>query len=100
MIDVWQSMLDAHPWPRVRYEFVAMLPRFVTATHEGNRVRPVDEPPGADPLAGWCGEGRLEAGPYPIMRRVQAGPPSPETQARLDGTGGHGQIPLHAQHPN
>jgi hypothetical protein len=29
-------------------------------------VRPVDEPPGADPHAGWCGEGRLEAGPYPI----------------------------------
>jgi hypothetical protein len=31
-------------------------------------VRPVDEPPGADPHAGWCGEGRLEAGPYPIGR--------------------------------
>ena len=29
-------------------------------------MRPVDEPPGADPHAGWCGEGRLEAGPYPI----------------------------------
>jgi hypothetical protein len=32
------------------------------------RVRPDDEPPGADPHAGWCGEGRLEAGPYPIGR--------------------------------
>ena len=29
-------------------------------------MRPVDEPPGADPHAGWCGEGRLEAGPYPM----------------------------------
>ena len=29
-------------------------------------MRPVDEPPGADPRAGWCGEGRLDAGPYPI----------------------------------
>ena len=29
-------------------------------------MRPVHEPPGADPHAGWCGEGRLEAGPYPI----------------------------------
>ncbi len=26
------------------------------------RVLPVREPPGADPHAGWCGEGRLEAG--------------------------------------
>jgi hypothetical protein len=32
----------------------------------GCRVLPVSEPPGADPHAGWCGEGRLEAGPYPI----------------------------------
>ncbi len=30
------------------------------------RVHPVSEPPGADPHAGRCGEGRLEAGPYPI----------------------------------
>ena len=29
---------------------------------------PVHEPPGADPHAGWCGEGGLEARPYPIMR--------------------------------
>ena len=29
-------------------------------------MRPVREPPGADPHAGWCGEGRLDAGPYPI----------------------------------
>jgi len=36
--------------------------------HEGNRVRHVHEPPSADPHAGWCGEGRLEAGPYPIRR--------------------------------
>ena len=34
------------------------------------RVRSVHEPPGADPHAGWCGEGRLDAGPYPIGRRV------------------------------
>ncbi len=27
------------------------------------------EPPGADPHAGWCGEGRLKAGPYPIRFR-------------------------------
>ena len=33
-------------------------------------MRPVDEPPGADPHAGWCGEGRLEAGPYPISPRT------------------------------
>ena len=32
------------------------------------RELPVREPLGADPHAGWCGEGRLEAGPYPIMR--------------------------------
>jgi hypothetical protein len=25
------------------------------------------EPPGADPHAGWCGEGRLITVPYPIM---------------------------------
>ena len=30
-------------------------------------MRPVHEPPGADPHAGWCGEGRLETGPYPIV---------------------------------
>ena len=29
-------------------------------------MRPVDEPPGADPHAGWCGEGGLKARPYPI----------------------------------
>jgi hypothetical protein len=39
---------------------------WIDDTHEANRVSPVDEPPGADPHAGWCGEGRLEAGPYPI----------------------------------
>ena len=26
----------------------------------------LDEPPGADPHAGWCGEGGLETRPYPI----------------------------------
>ena len=32
------------------------------------RLRPDDfyEPPRADPHAWWCGEGRLEAVPYPI----------------------------------
>jgi hypothetical protein len=32
------------------------------------RVRPVHEPPSADPPAGWCGEDRLGAGTYPISR--------------------------------
>ena len=42
------------------------------AIHDANtatRDRPCQalcEPPGADPHAWWCGEGRLEAGPYPI----------------------------------
>ncbi len=33
------------------------------------RLRPDNfrEPPGADPHAGWCGEGRFNAVPYPIM---------------------------------
>lgn len=43
--------------------------RPISATCEGNRARPVHEPPGADPHAGWCGEGRLKAGLYPIGRR-------------------------------
>ena len=30
------------------------------------RVSRVHEPPGADPHAGWCGEGGLKARPYPI----------------------------------
>ncbi|MEW6602057.1 MAG: hypothetical protein AB1499_13880, partial [Nitrospirota bacterium] len=32
------------------------------------RLRPDDfhEPPTADPHGGWCGEGRLNAVPYPI----------------------------------
>ena len=30
------------------------------------RVRPVIEPPGADPHAGWCGGWRLETSGYPI----------------------------------
>ncbi len=36
--------------------------------HTRATCNPLDEPPGADPHAGRCGEGRLEAGPYPIMR--------------------------------
>ena len=35
------------------------------------RVLAVHEPPGADPHAGWCGEGGLEARPYPIRRHGQ-----------------------------
>ena len=31
-----------------------------------SRARQLVEPPTADPHGGWCGEGRLEAGPYPI----------------------------------
>ncbi len=33
------------------------------------RLRPDNfrEPPGADPHAGWCGEGRFNAVPYPII---------------------------------
>jgi hypothetical protein len=31
-------------------------------------VLPVREPPGADPHAGWCGEGGLNTHPYPIRR--------------------------------
>ena len=34
--------------------------------YTGSMCNPLGEPPGADPHAGWCGEGRLEAGPYPI----------------------------------
>jgi hypothetical protein len=45
-------------------------------------VRPVDEPPGADPHAGWCGEGRLEAGPYPIGRRKLVNRPHLRTISR------------------
>jgi len=39
------------------------------------RLRPDDfhEPPGADPQAGWCGEGRLNAVPYPIFIRKAGG---------------------------
>jgi hypothetical protein len=33
---------------------------------EDSPVLRSDEPPGADPHARWCGEGRLDAGPYPI----------------------------------
>ena len=33
----------------------------------------VGEPPGADPHAGWCGEGQLEAGPYSISFRRRSG---------------------------
>ena len=33
-----------------------------------SRARQFVEPPTADPHGGWCGEGRLEAGPYPIGR--------------------------------
>ena len=36
------------------------------------RLRPDDfrEPPRADPHAGWCGEGRLNAVPYPISAPI------------------------------
>ena len=36
----------------------------------GVGARCSNEPPGADPHAGWCGEGRLAAGPYPIRGHV------------------------------
>ena len=39
------------------------------ATVDSYCVLTFPEPPGADPHAGWCGEGRLDAGPYPIMRQ-------------------------------
>ena len=35
-------------------------------TSDRSRVLPVHEPPGADPHAGWCGRGGLEARPDPI----------------------------------
>ena len=34
--------------------------------HTWAAYKPLDEPPTADPHGGWCGEGRLETGPYPI----------------------------------
>jgi hypothetical protein len=39
-------------------------------TLEDSLVLRSDEPPGADPHARWCGEGRLKAGPYPIGFRI------------------------------
>ena len=34
--------------------------------YTGSLCTPLGEPPTADPHGGWCGKGRLEAGPYPI----------------------------------
>ena len=38
--------------------------------HTRAASKPLFEPPTADSHGGWCGEGRLEAGPYPIGHRV------------------------------
>ena len=37
------------------------------ATVDSYCVLTFPEPPGADPHAGWCGEGQLDAGHYPII---------------------------------
>jgi hypothetical protein len=45
------------------------LARFGAATRSGTCLI-LHEPPGADPHAGWCGEGGLKARPYPIRSHV------------------------------
>ncbi len=38
--------------------------------HDGTVVEAPDEPPYADPHVRWCGRGRGEPGPYPIMASI------------------------------
>jgi Group II intron, maturase-specific domain len=45
------------------------------------------EPPGADPHAGWCGRGRGEPGPYPILGRLLPAP-APLARSRSHATQG------------
>lgn len=65
--------------------------------HTRAACKPLDEPPTADPHGGWCGEGQLEAGPYPIGRllRISQGGSATwlsgeKARPSAKGRGGHG----------
>ena len=59
---VYTTATDPQPLPRSSMSSA-------TCGISGYVFTPLLQPPSADPHARWCGEGRSDAGPYPIMPR-------------------------------